>query len=91
MSGQLRIVIDRLFALEENNGDFLRGNNKACALFVVAEGYDFESLVFHFDNLMQHLRWKNLGHILAGGNRNIGEIKGKSEIQKAFDFGQSIQ
>lgn len=91
MSGQLRIVMDRLFALEENDGDFLRGNNRACALLIVAEEYDFESIMFHVDNLMQYLRWKNLGHVLAGGNRNIGEINGKPELQKAFDLGQSIQ
>lgn len=31
MSGQLRTAIDRLFALEEGNGNLLRGNGKASA------------------------------------------------------------
>ena len=33
--------------------------------------------------LMGHLRWKNLGHVLAGGN-------GEPEIRKAYDMGNSI-
>ncbi len=38
-----------------------------------------------------HLKWKNLGHVLAGGNGDIGDIDGKPELQQAFELGRSIQ
>ncbi len=39
---------------------------------------------------MEHLHWKNLGHILAGGNGDIGDIEGKPELEKAYVLGKSI-
>ena len=91
MSGQIRTAIDRLFALEEGDGNLLRGHDRACALLMAAEGHGFEDVTLYFDHLMEHLRWKNLGHVLAGGNMNVGDIKGKPEIQAAYNLGKSIQ
>lgn len=91
MSGQIRIAIDRLFALEENDGNFLRGNGKACALLMAAEGYDFDDVLQYYNHLIENLKWKNLGHVLAGGNMNINDIKGKNEIQQAYELGKSIK
>ena len=91
MSGQLRTAIDRLFALEEGDENLLRGHDRSCALLMAAEGYGFEDVTLYFDHLMEHLRWKNLGHVLAGGNMDAGDIKGKPEIQAAYDLGKSIQ
>ncbi len=91
MSGQLRIAVDRLFALEEGDGNLLRGHGRACALLMAAEGHGFEDVVLYYDHLMEHLKWKNLGHVLAGGNGNAGDIKGKPELQKAYELGKSIQ
>ena len=91
MSGQIRTAIDRLFALEEGDGNLLRGHGRACALLMAAEGHDFEDVTLYFEHLMEHLRWKNLGHVLAGGNGDVGDIKGKPEIQAAYNLGKSIQ
>lgn len=91
MSGQLRTTIDRLFALEEGDGNFLRGNDKSSALLMSAEGHGFDDVVTYYDHLMEHLHWKNLGHVLAGGNMNVGDITDKPEIQQAYDLGASIQ
>ena len=91
MSGQLRTAIDRLFALEEGDEKLLRGHNRASALLMAAEGHGFEDVLTYYNHLVEHLRWKNLGHVLAGGNMNVGDIKGKTEIQAAFDLGKSIQ
>ena len=90
MSGQLRTAIDRLFALEEGDGNLLRGHDRACALLMAAEGYGFEDVLIYYNHLAEHLRWKNLGAVLAGGNGNVGDIQGKAELQKAFELGQSI-
>jgi len=40
---------------------------------------------------MEHLRWKNLGHVLAGGNGHVGDIAGKPELEQAYELGKSIQ
>lgn len=91
MSGQLRTAIDRLFALEEGDGNLLRGNGKASALLMAAEGHGFEDAVLYYNHLTEHLRWKNLGHVLSGSNMNIGDIKGKKELTDACELGKSIQ
>lgn len=90
MSGQIR-TIDRLFALEEGDGNLLRGNGRSCALLMAAEGRGFDDVLLYYDHLMEHLRWENLGHVLAGGNGDIGDIDGKPEIQEAFELGKSIK
>ena len=91
MSGQLRTAVDRLFALEEGDGNLLRGNGRSGALLMAAEGNGFEDVVLYYDHLMEHLRWKNLGHVLAGGNMNVGDIAGKPQLQQAYELGKSIQ
>lgn len=90
ISGQLKTALDRLFALEEGDGNLLRGNGKSSALLMAAEGCGFEDAVTYYDHLLEHLRWKNLGHVLAGGNMEAGDIQGKPELQQAYDLGQSV-
>ncbi len=90
LSGQLRTAMDRLFALEEGSKNMLRGNGKSSALLMSAEGHGFDDVVLYYDHLMEHLRWKNLGHVLAGGNMDAGDVAGKKEVQEAFALGQSI-
>lgn len=91
ISGQLKTVIDRLFALEEGDGNRLRGNGKSSVLLMAAEGHGFDDAVLYYDHLTEHLMWKNLGHVLAGGNMEVGDIKGKMEIEQAYALGKSIQ
>ena len=90
VSGQLKTAVDRLFALEEGDGQKLRANGRACALLMAAEGSGFEDSLSYFNNLMDHLQWKNLGAVLAGGNAQIGDIEGKPELQQARDLGASL-
>ncbi len=90
MSGQLRTAFDRLFALEEGDGNLLRGHGRSSALLMAAEGHGFDDAVLYYDHLIEHLKWENLGHVLAGGNMGVGAIKGKAEVQKAFELGKSI-
>ena len=58
---------------------------------MAAEGNGFDDVVLYYDHLMEHLRWKNLGHVLAGGNGDVGAIEGKPEIQQACQLGKSIR
>ena len=90
MSGQIKTALDRLFALEEGDGNLLRGHNRASALLMAAEGNGFEDVLTYYDHLMNHLNWKNLGHVLAGGNCDVGDIAGKAELERAYQLGKSI-
>lgn len=90
VSGQLKTAIDRLFALEEGDGQLLRGNGKAGVLLMAAEGDEFEDSLAYFDHLMEHLNWKNLGSVLAGGNMAVGDIEGKPEVDRAYQLGKSL-
>lgn len=90
MSGQLRTALDRLFALEEGDGNLLRGNGRASVLLMAAEGHGFEDAVLYFDHLMEHLRWKNLGKVLCGGVMDVGDIEGRKELDDARELGRSI-
>ena len=90
MSGQLKTALDRLFALEEGDGNQLRGNGRASVLLMAAEGHGFEDAVLYYDHLMEHLRWKNLGHVLAGGNMDVGDIIEKKELNEAYELGKTI-
>ena len=56
-----------------------------------SEGNGFEDALLYYDHLMEHLRWKNLGHVLAGRNGHVGDIEGKPELQKAYELGKSIE
>ena len=58
---------------------------------MAAEGSGFGDVLTYFDHLMEHLRWDNLGHVLAGGNGDIGDIQGKPELQQAFQLGASLR
>ena len=58
---------------------------------MAAEGNGFEDVVLYYDHLMEHLRWENLGHVLAGRNGHVGDIEGKPELQKAYELGKSIK
>ena len=91
MSGQLRTTIDRLFALEEGDGNLLRGHGRASALLMAAEGHGFEDVVTYYDHLTEHLKWENLGHVLAGSVMDVGDIKGRDELKAAYDLGKAIQ
>ena len=90
MSGQLRTALDRLFALEEGDGNLLRGNGRASVLLMAAEGRGFEDAVLYFDHLMEHLRWKNLGKVLCGGVMDVGDAQGRKELDDARELGRSM-
>ena len=90
ISGQLKTALDRLFALEEGGENLLRGNGRASALLMAAEGRGFGDALAYYDHLMEHLQWRNLGHVLAGGVMNTGDIQGRPELEEARCLGQSI-
>ena len=90
MSGQLRTAVDRLFALEEGDGNLLRGHDRGAVLLMAAEGDNFEDVSLYYDHLTEHLKWKNLGKVLCGGVGAVGDIKGRPELEEARKLGASL-
>lgn len=89
ISGQLKTAFDRLFAVAECDPDY-RNPQKSSILIMAAEGYGFEESEYWYDRLGTHLGWKSLGKVLCGGVMAVGDIKGKKELNDAYDLGKSI-
>ena len=90
LSGQLRTTLDRLFALEEGDGNLLRGHGRCAVLLMAAEGNGFEDAALYYDHLMGHLQWKSLGKVLCGGVMDVGDIAGRKELEDARELGRTI-
>lgn len=90
ISGQLKTAFDRLFAVAECDPD-CRNPKKDCILIMAAEGHGFEESLYWYDRLEKHMGWKNIGKILCGGVMAAGDIKGKPQLQEAFQLGKSIK
>lgn len=89
VSGQLKTVFDRLFAVAECDPHY-RNPKKQSVLLMAAEGWGFEESEFWYDRLMGHLGWKSLGKVLCGGVMQLGDIQGKPELEKARMLGASL-
>ena len=57
---------------------------------MAAEGHDFKDVLTYYDHLLEQKKKKNLGHVLAGGNGDVGDINGKAELEQAYALGKSI-
>ena len=90
MSGQLRTAVDRLFALEEGDGNLLRGHGRGHLLPLPAQSHRHGGNSY-YEHLAGRLRWRDIGHVLAGGNGDVGDIKGKPELEQARALGASIR
>jgi len=44
----------------------------------------------NYQNLMNHLEWTELSHVLAGGVMKVGDIKGNSKLQDAYELGKKV-
>lgn len=81
---QLRTAMDRLFALEDSDGNLLRGRDRFGMLLMTAEGHGFEDVQTCYSHLMKLLPQTDLSHVLASGNADAGDIGGKPELQQAL-------
>lgn len=90
-SAQLKIVIDRLFAVMEAHK--YESPFKESVLLVAA-GDDtkdnFKLMVEYYEYLLTRLKWKDRGKVLAGGVTMIGDMIGKPFLEEAKQLGASI-
>lgn len=89
ISGQLKTAFDRLFAVAECEPDY-RNPQKESVLLMAAEGHGFEESEYWYDRLEKHLGWSSLGKVLCGGVTAPGDIKGRKELDDAYELGKSI-
>ena len=91
ITGQLKVALDRLFAVTES--DNWSAPKKNTILLMASEGNseaNSKPVIDWYKSLVGFLGWQDLGHIIAGGNLRVGDIKGKPEIEKARNLGASI-
>lgn len=90
LSGQLLTALDRLFALEEGGQNLLRGHERGAVLLMAAEGSEFQIPKAYFKLLLKRLKWRSLGMVCAGGVMDLGDIKGRPELDAARALGRSL-
>ena len=91
-SAQLKMAIDRLFAVTEIDPNY-NTPYKECFMLMAAEGNDENNskpVIEYYKYLLNYLGWKDLGYFIAGGVFRIGDINGKIELNKAFEMGKLI-
>jgi len=90
-SAQLKIALDRLFAVTEAHG--MKTPKKECAMLIAAEEDSPESfapIVDYYNLLMKNLGWEDKGMVLAGGVYKVGDIAGKPSLGEAKKLGASM-
>ncbi|MFV0393798.1 MAG: flavodoxin family protein [Coprobacillaceae bacterium] len=90
-TSQLKGAIDRLYAVTEEYG---KTPKKEAMLFVAAEGTtpsNYAPMVMYYESTLKHLRWKDKGQLFVGEVHHIGDIKGRKELDKAYQIGMNIK
>lgn len=66
MSAQLKMVIDRFYAV---NSDLMGSSKKSILLATAYDDQDwtFKALEGHYQTVVAYLGWNNIGVLLAGG------------------------
>lgn len=92
ISGQLKTVFDRLFAVAEGNPGYANPK-KECALIMAAEGDstdNWKPVLDYYHALLGFLAWKDRGQVLAGGVLDAGAVAGHPVLREAFSFGATL-
>lgn len=84
-----KTVFDRLFAVAECDKNY-RNPVKKSVLLMAAEGYGFDDALNYYQNLLKHLGWSEIGHVLAGGVMKVGDIKNNPKLKEAYELGKKI-
>lgn len=93
ISGQLKCVFDRLFAVAECDPNYANPIKEAI-LLMASEGDDednFKPVKDYYHALLKHLNWTDKGIVYAGGNMAVGAIlKRPEQLEEAYKLGKSL-
>lgn len=92
LSGQLKCVFDRLFAVAECNPDYANPR-KECVLIMAAEGDttdNWKPVLDYYEALTGFLQWTDRGRALGGGVLEAGAIAHRPAIDEARRLGASM-
>ena len=89
VSGHLKTVIDRLFAIWELNPSCTCAP-KECVLLMTAGSDDFAVSVFWYEHLVKRLGWKSRGKVLCGEVFHIGDIENSPKLDEAYHLGRTL-
>lgn len=92
-SAQLKVAIDRMFAIAELSPNW-KSPCKSCALLMAGEEKDissFEPVKNYYQSLLKNLGWKNYGQVFAAGVINPGDIQGNPALTAAHEMGATLQ
>lgn len=88
ISAQLKTVIDRFYAINEE----LHKPKKAALLMTYADTVEKEAepTTLHFEAILNYLGWENIGEVIASGVWEAGSINNTHYPQQAYDLGKSL-
>ena len=92
VSGQLKTVFDRLFAVAECDPNYANPR-KECDLIMASEGDtpdNWKPVLDYYHALTGFLNWTDRGQVLAGGVLDAGAVSGRPVLDEAFRFGASL-
>ena len=89
MSAQLKMVIDRFYAV---NSDLMGSSKKSILLATAYDDQDwtFKALEGHYQTVVAYLGWNNIGVLLAGGCGDRRAAKARSYPIKAYEMGKNL-
>lgn len=89
MSAQLKSVVDRFYAINSK----LTGDKKTAILMATAydeNDWTMESLVKHYETVIQYLKWKDSGKVLACGCGMRSDIENSKYPALAYQLGKNL-
>lgn len=88
LSSQLKSVIDRFYAFEED----MRGNKKAGLLVTAASPNESitHNAVSVYEDIIDWMKWENAGEVLAFGCAVPADIEGSQYVEQAYELGRGI-
>ena len=91
-TAQLKMVIDRIFAVSEANN--YQAPPKDC-IMIIAAGDDsksnFKPMTDYYASFLSNIGWTDAGMLLVGNVNEIGDIAGKPALEKARALGAGIK
>lgn len=89
ISGQLKMTLDRLFAIAES-ADSDKLMNKDVVLLMSAQSNEYQEVKSWYQTVTEYLKWQDRGQILVDDVYKVGDIKDRKELTDAYQLGTSI-